>query len=134
MVHRHDRHDLPWHYAGILDMPRRMAYFDYKDPAIAPEAITVILSTLGGAMLVLSALLFFVVLLRGHRAPRMEPPPYTFSRAVHEPRTVPLALNGFGLWVGLMIALTITNYGYPILRLVFMHDAQVPAIYMGGGP
>ena len=123
----------PWHYAGLLGMPRRMAYFDYKDPAIAPEAITVILSTFGGALLVVSALLFFVVLLRGHRAQRMEPAPYTFSRAVHEPRTVPIALNSFGLWVGLMIALTITNYGYPILRLVLLHDAQVPAIYLGAG-
>jgi len=30
----------PWHYVGILGMPRRMAYFDYSDPAIAPEALS----------------------------------------------------------------------------------------------
>lgn len=124
----------PWHYAGILGMPRRMAYFDYRDPAIAPEAITVVMSTFGGALLVISAVLFFIVLLRGHVAPKIESAPYTFSRAVHEPQTVPLALNGFGLWVGLMIALTLTNYGYPILRLIMLHEAQVPAVYLGGRP
>ena len=25
----------PWHYVGILGMPRRMAFYDYTDPAIA---------------------------------------------------------------------------------------------------
>ena len=25
----------PWHYVGILGMPRRMAYYDYSGPAIA---------------------------------------------------------------------------------------------------
>jgi cytochrome c oxidase subunit 1 len=55
----------PWHYAGILGMPRRMAFFDYSDPAIAPEAITVVLSFVGALILVASAVLFFIVLARG---------------------------------------------------------------------
>ena len=25
----------PWHYVGILGMPRRMAFYDYANPAIA---------------------------------------------------------------------------------------------------
>jgi cytochrome c oxidase subunit I len=29
---------LPWHYVGILGMPRRMAFYDYTDPAIAAQA------------------------------------------------------------------------------------------------
>jgi cytochrome c oxidase subunit 1 len=29
---------LPWHYVGILGMPRRMAFHDYTDPAIAAQA------------------------------------------------------------------------------------------------
>src|ERR1700712_3517322 len=29
---------LPWHWVGLLGMPRRMAYFDYTNPAIAPQA------------------------------------------------------------------------------------------------
>jgi cytochrome c oxidase subunit 1 len=27
----------PWHWVGILGMPRKMAFYDYADPAIAPQ-------------------------------------------------------------------------------------------------
>ena len=30
---------------------------------------------------------------------------------------MPVALNSYALWVALMIGLTVTNYGYPILTL-----------------
>ncbi|RDS86342.1 b(o/a)3-type cytochrome-c oxidase subunit 1 [Dyella psychrodurans] len=121
----------PWHYAGILGMPRRMAYYDYSNPGIASQASTVILSVIGGAILVISAMLFITILVRNHRAPRVTPAPFSFSQAVHEPESVPVALNGFGLWVGLMIALTVTNYGYPIAQIITQQHAQVPAIYIG---
>ncbi len=29
----------PWHYAGILGMPRRMAFYDYSNPEIAAQAV-----------------------------------------------------------------------------------------------
>jgi cytochrome c553 len=32
----------PWHYVGILGMPRRMAFYDYSDPTIAAQAASVI--------------------------------------------------------------------------------------------
>lgn len=122
----------PWHYAGILGMPRRMAYFDYSDPAIAPEAITVDLSFVGALILVASAVLFFIVLARGHRGQPVAQSPFTFSTAVHPPATLPVALNSFGLWLALMIALTAVNYGYPIAQLLALKQTSVPAIYMGG--
>jgi cytochrome c oxidase subunit 1 len=122
----------PWHYAGILGMPRRMAYFDYRDPAIAPEAITVDLSFVGALMLVASAVLFFIVLARGHRGKPVTTQAFTFSTAVHPPAKLPVALNSFGLWVALMIALTVVNYGYPIAQLLVLKQTSVPAIYMGG--
>src|SRR6185369_3196648 len=77
---------LPWHLVGLLGMPRRMAYYDYTDPAIAPQAWTVVASTIGGAMLVVSGVLFLVVLARGHAraAGAAGAPPYTLSRPVHE--------------------------------------------------
>ena len=28
----------PWHWVGILGMPRRMAYFDYSSPALSADA------------------------------------------------------------------------------------------------
>ena len=121
----------PWHYTGILGMPRRMAFYDYGDPQIAHQAASVIMSVIGGFILVVSAVLFFVVLIRGHRAPQVSVEQYTFSRAVHEPRTIPVALNSFALWLALMIGLTLVNYGYPIAQLLARSDTSVPAVPIG---
>ncbi|KGX69093.1 cytochrome C and Quinol oxidase polypeptide I family protein [Burkholderia pseudomallei TSV28] len=121
----------PWHYVGILGMPRRMAYYDYGDPALAPQAAWVIMSVVGALILVASAVLFFVVLIRSHCGAKVKPAEFAFSSAVHEPKTLPVALNSFGLWIALMIGLTVVNYGYPIAQLMSLKQSSVPAIYMG---
>jgi cytochrome c oxidase subunit 1 len=121
----------PWHYVGILGMPRRMAFFDYSNPAITPEAVSVIISVIGGAMLVLSAVLFFIVLIRGHLGTKIVPAEYRFSSPIHEVTSLPVALNGFGLWVGLMIGLTVVNYAFPIANLMALPETSVPAIRVG---
>ena len=121
----------PWHWVGILGMPRRMAYFDFSDPAIAPQASSVTLSAIGAFILLISGLLFLIILVRAHAAPSTDAGAYRFSVAVHPVRSVPLALNGYAIWVALMIGLTITNYGYPIAALVARQDTSVPAVYVG---
>ena len=121
----------PWHYAGILGMPRRMAFYDYSNPEIAAQAFSVILSVIGGFILVVSAILFFIVLIRGHRGERIVPEEFRFSMAVHEPRTIPVALNGFALWLALMIGLTLVNYGFPIAQLMTRSETSVPAVPIG---
>jgi cytochrome c oxidase subunit 1 len=50
---------------------------------------------------------------------------------VHQPATVAVALNSHALWVALMIGLTVTNYGYPILALTLDQGTSVPAVYVG---
>jgi cytochrome c oxidase subunit I len=122
----------PWHYVGILGMPRRMAYFDYTDPEIAAQAVSVILSVMGGALLVVSAILFFIILISAHRGPRIVVETYRFSKAIHEAASLPVALNGFALWLTLMIALTLVNYGYPIAQLMVLAQTSVPAVHIGG--
>jgi cytochrome c oxidase subunit I len=121
----------PWHYVGLLGMPRRMAFYDYSDPAISAQAASVTMSVIGGAILVLSGALFLIVLVRGQMAARIEPGFYRFSVAVREPRTVPAALNGLGLWLGLMVALTIVNYGFPIAHALATPQTGVPAVMIG---
>jgi len=121
----------PWHWVGLLGMPRRMAYFDYSAPALSADAFWVALSALGGFILLASGLLFLFVLIRGQRATRVETEPYRFATAVHPPVAVPAPLNGFGLWIALMVGLTITNYGYPILQLALRPGGAVPAVYIG---
>jgi cytochrome c oxidase subunit 1 len=121
----------PWHYVGILGIPRRMAYYDYTDPAIAPQALSVTITFFGGLLLLVSAFIFIVVLIRGHQASRIELPEFRFSMPVHQPKHVPIALNSFALWLGLMIALTVVNYGYPIVKLMAMAETSVPAVPVG---
>src|SRR5471030_1175663 len=125
---------LPWHLVGLMGMPRRMSYYDYSDPAIASQGSLVVASAAGGLLVVVSAALFVWILARASLAARRHAgavEPYTFSRAVHEGARVPVALNGFGLWIAMMIALTVVNYGYPIVQLASLKQASVPIIQIG---
>jgi len=124
---------LPWHLVGLLGMPRRMAYYDYTHPALQPQAWTVVASTFGGLALVVSAILFVWVLARAHMGTggTTSPAPYTFSTPVHPGVRAPVALNGLGLWVAMMIGLTVVNYGYPIAQLALLKDAYVPVVPVG---
>ncbi|MBC7500011.1 MAG: cbb3-type cytochrome c oxidase subunit I [Herminiimonas sp.] len=129
----------PWHYVGILGMPRRMAYYDYTDPALAPMAVPVIITLAGGLLLVVSGLMFIYILLRGQLGRSASPagiklPEFRFSQAVHMPARLPIALNGFGLWLALMIGLTLTNYGFPIAQLLAQPQTSVPAVMMEARP
>ena len=121
----------PWHWVGILGMPRRMAYFDYTDPALSPQALPVTISAIGAFILLTSGLLFLFILARPYTASPTDAGPYRFSRPIHPVRSVPVALNSYGIWVALMIGLTVTNYGFPIAALVARQDTSVPAIYVG---
>ena len=108
---------MPWHLVGLLGMPRRMAYYDYTHPDLAAagvdrhgvDARRPAAGDLG-------------------RAPRLHPGHGTQdarrARAVHVQRDgrIPAAtrrrlLNGFALWVAMMIGLTVVNYGFPIAQL-----------------
>ena len=118
---------VPWHWVGLLGMPRRMAYFDFSNAALQPQAWTLVVSTLGGFILLASALLF-VAILAGARKQAATSAPFTFSIAVHPQERVLPALNGFGVWVALMVALTVVNYGFPIAQLIALEHTSVPAI------
>jgi cytochrome c oxidase subunit 1 len=113
---------LPWHVVGVMGQPRRMAYYDYTDPALAPQAMWVTLSAIGGFVLVFSTLLLIGVLVASHRTRATAGPPLAFSLAVHPPRSLPASLNGFGVWMLLVIALTVVNYGYPIVQSLMLKN------------
>ena len=49
---------LPWHYLGLLGQWRRVATFNYADPIIAAWGPWVIVSLVGGVILLVSGLLF----------------------------------------------------------------------------
>jgi cytochrome c oxidase subunit I len=123
---------MPWHLVGLLGAPRRMAYYDYTHPDLHPQAWTVTMSTADGLLLVLSAALFLYILAGARHQDAVAVAPFSFSRTAHEEARPPAALNGLALWVGMMVALTVVNYGYPIVQLALTPHASVPVIPIGG--
>jgi len=122
---------MPWHLVGLLGMPRRMAYYDYSNPEIAPQAWTVTMSAIGGFILLASGFVLIYTLATAARRSATVIEPFTFSRAAHPGARTPVALNGLGLWLAMMIALTLVNYGYPIAQLASLKQASVPVIPIG---
>jgi cytochrome c oxidase subunit 1 len=122
---------LPWHYVGLLGAPRRMAYYDYSAPGLEQQAIWVAMSAIGGFVLVISGVLFIYILAKSQLGPLTQPKEFRFSLATHPVDHVPAALNSFGLWVGLMIALTVVNYSVPIFQVLRLQQTSVPAVVVG---
>jgi cytochrome c oxidase subunit 1 len=111
-----------------------MAYYDYSNAEIAPQAILVVITFVGALMVVASGLLFLLVLLRGQRTARVALPEFRFSEPVHAKLRLPAALNGYALWLALMIGLSLLNYGYPIAQLMALRETSVPAVPAGAAP
>ena len=112
---------MPWHLVGLLGMPRRMAYYDYTPPGAAAAGLDG--DRLDHRRLHPGRLGAPARLHPGDGAQRgaAQPvEPFTFSAPAHPGAHTPVALNGFGLWVAMMIGLTLVNYGYPIAQLALL--------------
>ena len=72
-------------------------------------------------------MLLLGLLLASHRGHTAAIPPLAFSLAVRPPRSLPASLNGFGVWLLLVVGLTIANYGYPIAQFLFFHGSAAPS-------
>jgi cytochrome c oxidase subunit 1 len=118
---------LPWHLVGVMGQPRRMAYYDFTNSALASQGIWVSVSAIGGFVLVFSAALLIGVLLASHRGAAGAISPLKFSLAINPPRRLPKSLNSFGVWALLVLALTVANYGYPLAQFVFLNKTAMPA-------
>ena len=123
---------IPWHIAGLMGQPRRVAAFAYSMPLYARMGPLVIISVIGGFFLLISALLLAVVLVRSQFGERSVPEPLRYALAVNPTRSVPPSLNGFALWNSIVLVLMIAAYGYPIGQFFFMKDHNVPAIEATG--
>ena len=113
----------PWHMLGLQGQPRRVESFDYSDPLIAGWAPWVVVSMIGGFIMLASALLFIwnlATLFRG--APSTQPTRY--AMAVHPPRRLPPVLNGFGMWNVVVLVLMLVAYGYPIAQFFIYGSNQ----------
>jgi len=109
---------LPWHWLGLQGQWRRVANFNYADPIIAGWGPLVIVSFVGGLVLLTSALLFVRNLAVLHRSPLPARQRPLYALAVHPPRRLPAALNGFALWNVLLLVLMALAYGFPLAQFV----------------
>jgi cytochrome c oxidase subunit 1 len=117
---------LTWHWLGLQGQWRRVAQFDYSDPAIAWWAPWMIASLIGGAMLVVSAILFIGNLLSFHikRARVLPAAPLEYAVALHPKARIPAVLNGFALWNVFVLILMAAAYAYPIAQSFIINPPQ----------
>jgi cytochrome c oxidase subunit I len=88
----------------------------------------VVISVIGGAILLISAILLIIILIRSHFGERMVGAPLRYALAVNPPVRVPASLNGFALWNTIVFVLMAVAYGYPIGQFFFLQPHSVPAI------
>jgi len=119
---------IPWHIAGVMGQPRRVAIFDYSIPFVARMAPLVIISVVGGLVLLTSAILLIIILVRSHFGERSVTEPLRYALAVNPPRQVPASLNGFALWNAVLAVMMVVTYGYPIGQFFFLKSHSVPAV------
>jgi cytochrome c oxidase subunit 1 len=124
---------IPWHITGLMGQPRRVADFDYSDPFVASMGPLVIISVIGGAILLASAILLIFILARSHFGERRLEAPLRYALAVNPPKVVPASLNGFALWNAIVLVLMLFAYGYPIGQF-FILKSNVPAYEVAGPP
>jgi cytochrome c oxidase subunit I len=124
---------IPWHLVGLMGQPRRMAFFDYHDPAVAPQAPYVAVSVLGGCVIVLSSILLIVNLFATHFQQQVEGSARVrFALAVNPPVRVPRVLNGFAVWNVLLLVLMTVNYGIPLAQVVSLKQSHRTAPFAIG--
>ena len=116
----------PWHVVGLMGQPRRMSSYDWSHPALADQGPLVSMSAIGGFIVLLSAALLIVILLRSQGGERVEVGALRYARALDDAAPLPRALNTLGVWFGLMVALTVVNFGYPIAQSFVLKHNQVP--------
>jgi cytochrome c oxidase subunit 1 len=117
---------IPWHITGLMGEPRRVAIFDYSDPFVARMGPLVIISVIGGLILLVSAILLIVILVRSQLGEKRLSTPLHYALAVNPPKNVPASLNGFALWNAILLVLMVVAYGYPIGQFLIL-KSSVPA-------
>lgn len=108
---------LPWHWVGLLGMPRRIAYYAYAPEVWQAWLPWTGIMIVGGVLMLVSGLLLVFNLALSHRGPvAAMAPELRFARTSEPVLAVPGPLNGFALWNWLLVILMAVSWGYPIVQ------------------
>jgi cytochrome c oxidase subunit 1 len=118
---------IPWHITGLMGQPRRVAMFDYNDPLIAPMKSLDIVTVVGGLVLLISAILLIVILIRSQLGERAVIEPLRYALAVNPPKSVPASLNNVLIWNVILAVFMVFAYGWPIGQFFVIKPHSVPA-------
>jgi cytochrome c oxidase subunit 1 len=124
---------LPWHYLGLQGQWRRVAEFDYSNPIIAAWGPWVIVSLVGGGILLVSAVLFIVNLSSPYRENAAAASAgIAYARPAHPPLYI-RALNGFGMWNVVVLVLMVAAYGFPVAQFFIFDPPEAIVHRVNGG-
>jgi cytochrome c oxidase subunit 1 len=112
---------LPWHQLGLNGQPRRISSTPYDaalvDRWVANETIMIV----GGAILLISALLLLYGLIRTHgNAQPVANPEVEYAESLHPMPRIPPLLNGFAFWNVILLVYMVASYGYPIVQFFLL--------------
>jgi cytochrome c oxidase subunit 1 len=119
---------VPWHLLGLLGQPRRVATFDYANPAIAAWSSLAIVSLGGAALMLAAALLLIINLALVHRGQPGADRQIHYALAVNPLAQPPAVLNGFALWNVIVAVMMVVSYGFPIGQFFWLNAPQ-PVIH-----
>ncbi|MEG0820217.1 MAG: cbb3-type cytochrome c oxidase subunit I [Burkholderiaceae bacterium] len=114
---------LPWHWVGLLGMPRRIAYYAYAPEFWQPWLPWTGIMIIGGVLLLISGVLLVINLALTHGTPRWGGSgDFQFARPLEPVFSVPASLNGFALWNWLLLVLMAVSWGYPIAQFFLIRQ------------
>ena len=124
----------PWHVLGLEGQPRRVATFDFSNPAIAYWQPWTIVSMIGGFILLAGGLLFVWNLATLYRGAPETDRQMHYAVAVNPPERVPSALNGFALCNWIILFLMVAAFGFPLAQFFVFKSpvALVHRVDLGG--
>ena len=112
---------LPWHQLGIAGQPRRISSTPYDEAFVNAWLTSEGIMIVGGAILVISALMLVFNLYRTHGNAQAETNlTVEYAEPLHSIQRMPHLMNSFGFWVLLIVVYMMASYGYPIAQFFLM--------------
>ncbi|MEN8130655.1 MAG: cbb3-type cytochrome c oxidase subunit I [Pseudomonadota bacterium] len=111
----------PWHIIGLQGQPRRISSTPYDTPLVQTWQAGETIMIVGAVILLISALMLIVVLLKTHgNAQREDDRELGFAEPIHPVLSLPASLNNFAIWNWIILIYIVASYGYPIAQFFMM--------------